>query len=427
MEPSGKESLKAVSSASQDHTLKVMLGPEAKILEGMLTPNMCLDDYKDGDLLRELKLLIKFFDEDLKPTFDLRSAIRDGTATDIEYADLWHLFELGDTVISSNDKSQAFRVVNFTRGREPLIRHWGARAEEQKVTSVAGFAVDCCSLCFDGTDYVPKLEKFSIRKYRGRRPIASLEVFPLKFEQNWEARHRAFELQGQQYLQLTRSPFSHRMFRGKTVDEPSQDLDTQVIVDVAMAINNEPDWRPTKHVSVADFTEFDARETWMPTTCGHSLYNEGCCESDYGFKDLQMNYNGFTPFDQDHGGLLGPRSAEELKPEDIILLPEWVHAFVLRSRQWVTLKIADLSEVQFDNNFDELMFSSSHKKTIVALVDTHENARTAPAQGTHSVGAALDVVKGKGAGLIILLHGEPGGHTFLLNPPPPALSVLLQS
>lgn len=81
---------------------------------------------------------------------------------------------------------------------------------------------------------------------------------------------------------------------------------------------------------------------------------------------------------------------------------------MLRSRQWVTLNIGDLSEVQFENNFDELMFSSSHKQTIVALVETHENARTSPTQGPRSVGPALDLVKGKGAGLIILLHGEPG-------------------
>lgn len=348
---------------------------------------------------------------DLKPTFELRRAIKEGTATEIEYGDLWHLFELGDTVVSPRNKSQAFRVVSFTGGREPLIprilaedrvRQKGARRD------VGGFAVDCCKLCFDGTEYVPVLEKFLIRKYHGRRPIRSLEVFPLKFDQDWEACYQEFETQGQRYLSLTSIPFSHHMFRGRTIDEPPQQLDTQVIVDVTLAINNEPEWKLGSRVSAEDFTQADNRETMIPPVCHHDAYQEGCCGSDYIFKDLTMRPSGISRSHSDVEGLLRPRKAEEMKREDIIVLPNWVHAFVLRSRQWVTLKTRDLSEVQFDNNFDELMFSPSHKKTIVALVETHESARTGPTQGPHSVGPALDLVRGKGAGLIILLHGEPG-------------------
>lgn len=364
-------------------------------------------EFKREDLLRELKLLVRFLDVDLKPTFDLRRAIKEGTATEIEYGDLWHLFELGDTVISPNNKPQAFRVVNFTGGREPLARYIDPE-QTQPPTDVGGFAVDCCSLCYDGTNYVPVLEKVLIRRFHGRRPITSLEVFPLKFDRDSEVRYREFETQGRRYLSLTRVPFSHHMFRGKTIDEPPQQLDTQVIVDVTLAINSEPDWQLRSRVSVEDFTKFDERETRMPAVCHHGPEWEGHCGSDYVFKDLNMRHSGIIPANSDHGGLLRPRKAEELTQEDIILLPNWVHAFVLRSRQWVTLNTGDLSEVQFENNFDELMFSSSHKQTIVALVETHENARTSPAQGTHSVGPALDLVRGKGAGLIILLHGEPG-------------------
>lgn len=357
-----------------------------------------------------MKLLVEFLDVDLKPTFDLRRAIKQGTATEIEYGDLWHLFQVGNVVISPNNKNQAFRVVNFTGGREPLIRRLLSHedARNLKPVNVGGFAVDCCSLCFDGTEYVPKLEKFLIRKYRGRRPITSLEVFPLNFDPEREARYRQLEEQGQRYLSLTRVPFLHRMFRGKTIDEPPQQLDTQVIVDVTLAINNEPDWELGDKVRVEDFTQTDDRETQVPPFCHHGIYDEACCGSDFIFKDLAMKDSWINNSDSDASGFLRPRRTEDLKQEDIILLPNWVHAFVLRSRQWVTLKTEDLFEVQFENNFDELMFSDSHKKTITALVETHENARTNPASGHHSVGPALDLVKGKGSGLIILLHGEPG-------------------
>ncbi|KAL2286014.1 hypothetical protein FJTKL_07262 [Diaporthe vaccinii] len=394
------------------HNIDVLWEPDRREdVSGKVAETRVVEEFefRKEDLLRELKLLVDFLDVDLKPTFDLRRAVKEGTATEIEYGDLWHLFELGDTVVSPNNKAQAFRVVNFTGGREILVRRIVPEDRQAPApTDIGGFAVDCCSFCFNGTDYVPVLKKFLIRKYHARRPITSLEVFPLKFDQDWEFRYREFETQGQRYLSLTRIPFSHHMFRGRTIDDPPQQLDTQVIVDVTLAINNEPDWQLGSKVSVEDFTKCDERETRMPAFCYHGSVHEGHCGSDYVFKDFTMKHPGINPPISDLDRLLRSRRAEDLEQEDIILLPNWVHAFVLRSRQWVTLNAGDLSEVQFDNNFDELMFSPSHKRTIVALVETHENARTSPTQGPHSVGPALDLVKGKGAGLIILLHGEPG-------------------
>lgn len=96
-----------------------------------------------------------------------------------------------------------------------------------------------------------------------------------------------------------------------------------------------------------------------------------------------------------------------------MLLPGDIHGFVLRNRQWITLRIADLSEVRFDNSFDELMLPERHKSAIQALVRVHEDAA---GKGTTTIGSSIDVVKGKGTGLILLLHGEPGQLvTYLLD------------
>ena len=71
-------------------------------------------EYDDNDLLIDLKLLIEFLDFDLKPTLELRSKIKDGTATTIEHEDLWHLFNLGDNVIQQSSVPKVYRVINFT-------------------------------------------------------------------------------------------------------------------------------------------------------------------------------------------------------------------------------------------------------------------------------------------------------------------------
>ncbi|KAH8885480.1 hypothetical protein GQ53DRAFT_628393, partial [Thozetella sp. PMI_491] len=383
--------------------------PEDKKLKKKRIGKLRGCEFAYDDLLHELKLLIEFMDTDLKPTFDLCKAIRDGNAIEIEYADLWHLFRPGDIVVNRSKKEQAFRVVSITGGRSPLVHRM--RYEEEKIHPVDGFVVDCCSLCFNGTEYVPKLKKFSIRSFSGRRPITSLEVYPMRFEESAEKVRRRFLAQGRKYLDLTRLPFSHRVCRGNTLDQPSQEIDTQVIVDMALAISVDSSRKIAKSITEEDFTKNDPRETRLPTFCDHQNPEEGCCGGDVGFKDMNMNRLRFNPFrQQNYDGLLGPRRAEELKEEDLILLPNWVYAYVLRSRQWATVKMDDLSEVQFENNLDELMLSPSHKQTILALVDSRESARVAGTTGTGSqpIGAALDLVKGKGVGLIILLHGEPG-------------------
>jgi hypothetical protein len=48
-----------------------------------------------------LQVLVDFMDTDLKPVFDLRREISDGTIHEIAFADLWYLFNPGDLVVAS--------------------------------------------------------------------------------------------------------------------------------------------------------------------------------------------------------------------------------------------------------------------------------------------------------------------------------------
>lgn len=364
-------------------------------------------EFKWVELLRDLELLIEFLDVDLKPTFELRQSIRDGTVKEIEYYDLWHLFGLGEEVVAKGKKDQAYRMVNYAGGRDPLV--WIMENERDRVAPLNGFMIDCCSVRFNGTEYVSHLHNFLIRRYSGRRAISLLEVYPMRLDPDPDALRERLLAQGRYYLEATRQPFYHRMHRGRTLDEPPQDLEGQVIIDTAMALNAEPEWVPTSGVKPDDLTQKDLRETKLVPWCEHGLHDEGCCGSDIVHKDLKMAAYLSDPFLRDYGGLSGGRSADELG-DDALLLPNWLHGFVLRLRKWATLKIDDLTTVPFDNDFNQLMISPDHKETILALVETHEKSRggSDTKGASQSVGTSLDLIKGKGTGLIILLHGEPG-------------------
>lgn len=101
---------------------------------------------------------------------------------------------------------------------------------------------------------------------------------------------------------------------------------------------------------------------------------------------------------------------EELEEEELVLMRPYVHAFVLRSRQCVTARTRDIHEVVFENSFNDVVLPPGHKANIQALVRTHGNSRESESfpSSNASIEAALDLVKVKGSGLIILLHGPPG-------------------
>lgn len=366
-------------------------------------------EYDNEDLLEDLKLLVIVLDTDLKPVFDLRHRIRNGTLTEIDYQDLWHLFERGDYVISKSNPDYAYRVLNYTGGRDILVDRTGNEQDDEarRNARVDGFLVGCFSLTYNGSDYVPALKHFSIRKFRGRQPISSLAVYPLKLDPNAHHVRKSLIEQGNCYLDLACSPFCHRILTGLTLDEPSHDVDGQVIVDVSLAVNNMVEWRPKTNIAEDELVLGDARETHEPSYCRHDETQEGCCGGDRIQKDLEMDKLDLNSYLRDHGRLLGPRRADEISEDERVILPHCIYGFVLRSRQWVTMRTADLSEVKFENKFDDLMLSEKHKRTVQALVQTHESARTKSA-GSATVASALDLVKGKGAGLILLLHGEPG-------------------
>lgn len=73
---------------------------------------------------------------------------------------------------------------------------------------------------------------------------------------------------------------------------------------------------------------------------------------------------------------------------------------------------------QYDDGFNDLVLPDDHKAIVRALVKTHSRgpryASTVKKPKGEAPAREVDLVKGKGKGLIILLHGSPGtGRLFM--------------
>ena len=98
---------------------------------------------------------------------------------------------------------------------------------------------------------------------------------------------------------------------------------------------------------------------------------------------------------------------EELGEDERLLLPCSLYGFVLRSKKWRTFNIDNVEDIKYSSGFDDLVLPPGHKDTVEALVNRH--SRSIEAAGTKSEAkTSMDLVTGKGKGLIILLHGAPG-------------------
>jgi len=204
------------------------------------------DGPTDRETIQHLQLLVELFDTDLKPMFDMRYCIKQSTLTHITYNDLWHLFENGQDVTTSDSNPRVYRVLRCTGGRETLAKH-GLFADLQAPAYIDtnylqksdirndSFIVECVSFEFDGQQYGPVQQIFTIRKYDGEKQITSLPIYPLSFSLDRDKiRERLIE-RGRFYLELSRVEHAtHKHYMGLTLDEPHEEVSSEPLLYVSI-------------------------------------------------------------------------------------------------------------------------------------------------------------------------------------------------
>ena len=105
-----------------------------------------------------------------------------------------------------------------------------------------------------------------------------------------------------------------------------------------------------------------------------------------------------------------------LSDDYVMLLPFRVYGYAMLNRKWFPLNINLVSDITPDQlqttaaGYHDLVLPPGHKKLLQAIVKNQvRDSKQSP--GKRDEGPddfQMDVVKGKGEGLIILLHGAPG-------------------
>ena len=93
-----------------------------------------------------------------------------------------------------------------------------------------------------------------------------------------------------------------------------------------------------------------------------------------------------------------------LTDQDFLLCDYKIPGFSLSDKRWCLFPVEMIDEVEFNSDaFDTLLLPPNRKMLVKSLVENHGTMHN----------SFDDMIKGKGKGLVFVLHGEPGvGKTF---------------
>lgn len=279
---------------------------------------------------------------------------------------------------------------------------------------------------FNGTHYGPVAHQITISPYDGLRQITALDVVPISYVPPTDegSIEDVLLARGKKFVRLAR--VSHKQYKGLTLKEGPfrhEEVDGDTIIDFALAFKNslgpyeiEP---PSLGGGVIEDptpeNPAELREAF--SGCGEPSPGT-CCPKLYIYNDTEFDLRRRTEFKESPEINLSTVPADEgkLGRERHVLLPYRVYGYVLLSRKWYPLDIDLVKDVKETNKdtkdgFSDLVLPDDHKQIVRALVKTH--ARGLRSTSSNKAGGMLpnreiDLVKGKGKGLIILLHGVPG-------------------
>ncbi|CAI7662050.1 unnamed protein product [Penicillium bialowiezense] len=362
--------------------------------------------------MRECQCLIDFMDDHLVPEQNRLAK----APSKVKFVDLFFVFPQGSLVYTKDSKvpQKIWRVVQARGGRRFMARPASMKGEYRP--SFSPMKLDCFFLDYDGSRFLPIYETFEIKPFDGEQPITSLLLVPLSVaERDLKAVNREELLhQGRQFVKYTSGP-CHLDYSGhsqsftpqgeklvRLVDHVargallhSERVSSEVMVDFARAVEAIPEWQPIAGNYIyhdrenAEFEEHDISDAdgqWEQRSTEEFLEKE------------EQKWNEWKT-----------KGTGPTEDEDLLVLPNRVFAFLLHNRQWACLRIGKdsngnehLRERSLEENpWDKLQLHPPHKEVIQALVTAHFGK-------THAAKVHFDLLKNKGNGLIILLHGVPG-------------------
>lgn len=321
---------------------------------------------------------------------------------------------------------KVWRMVSCCPATVPTVYRYGSTMNPSQFTRWSLYSFD-----YDGENLVPIWAVVKFERFTGEMDITSLECYPLSLHENVKDIIEEQKACGKLFLKCIRSSAKHHYYSGWTfitglsaeplLDDGGRELhfpehiESEIVVDFKETLQSYPGWE----------TYSGSPQPWVGSSWDSEPYAEYPLkiwdEDARTFPQPRLSYPVNTSivieeqelyeseakawFDRD--SFLSKKTNWKewsWSDEDIALLPRRVFAYILRERKFTRI---DVRSIEFNTNqgnltLDQIQMKPERRRMIRSAVAAHFRGKQGPSTSD------LDPIRGKGKGLVILLHGAPG-------------------
>ncbi|KAI7161009.1 hypothetical protein KC349_g3100 [Hortaea werneckii] len=323
-----------------------------------------------------------------------------------------------------------------------------SQGSQGKATKMTPLIIDCFYMDYDGISYGPRPQRFIIPEFGGRKKIVDLDVYPARFDPACGTVRGKLLKRGRHFVECLKRP--HKEYHGYVLSDRTAILSADD--DGAMfMIYNDPLLRSEvfqldcecvidQKATLDRYTPFTTRDVKGVTSTNKLGFHSGVLSkpTDSNQSELfdkliknkdQTDVYDDSKFDIDlrtqfigQTNLLSS-SSEITEDEQFELLPLRVFGYALQKRKWYAFNVLHLTEppamkeAERDRAFNALVLPEELRRTIRALVSHQVREITRPKDnfddsgrdvGSQRAPHTFDLIQGKGEGIILLFHGNPG-------------------
>ncbi|KAF3180901.1 hypothetical protein TWF225_009220 [Orbilia oligospora] len=386
------------------------------------------------EALEHLRCYVEFVDKEL---MHLPESFSGTTRRRIRFSDLWYLFKLGDyvywrpagdsTASKKSDKFDATRRPPSTSAYQSIWMVYGvscSNIDDDDPDDIEGknnsFTVWAYSIDYDGQRYGMITKRFDMGQWAGEKEITSLDVYPIRYCKQPDVILADLKDRGKRFQACIER--RHLYYEGWTmaddsnglkenhIDSLPQHVESDVIVDFLETLQSNPSWKPEHATLKLHPDDYPIGEDsmvifeWLDAKGGRQEIQERTLRNDSVVDRQQEEYIKSNPFLLTVLNGLDP----EITENEYILLPRRLLVYILRERKFAKIDVTYVKDISVDSNpFDDLKLKSGYKELVQSLVDSHFKKNKIQKE-SQKLRTNQDLILGKGAGLIILLHGVPG-------------------
>lgn len=408
---------------------------------------------------KEIKCYMELARERLLPTYRKFEEKDHTQRVKVRYDDLWSLFRIGEFVFfrrdskgsSSNTEAENHRSPD---GRQKSRRLWRLHSIEsanvdwavQNLDSENGdfrrntleketeLKLGVYYIDYDGNSYCGLSYLWTLQPFEGEKDVTKLDFYPARFEKDYEAKISKLVDSGERFQKLLLSTepavqhdgwtLTHDPAGSKLEDEAGKTaeyVDSDVIIDFQEAYQMNPSWKPSffsyKKPTFEPETTFDEFAVIQWSGPDRSKPITKLTEVVVSLDDVDtLKWNKFADednfiMDPDLRPVESRQAKREVTGQDLALLPSRMFVYSLRNRKFINADVQNLKPIQLMSDpFSDLKIEEPHKRLIRSVVQDHFDKKSIQRQLRAQDIEPLeqDFIRGKGKGLVIMLHGAPG-------------------